>query len=276
MGTFNFLQKALKESINVNQCDRRTAQRVVFCNNGNVFYGTFVGKMVANDANISGGIIRNVDLSGIRVYDSDGNLIDLSKFGDTFAEICATVDGINDSLSNTASVLSGLSSEVYNPDRSFGSINVSGYSEINSLSVHCLSVGNELICSKELKVKIPPNGDVSSIYDISVDLDRKIDNVGEKFGDTFAAISSLDEKSTVYIEGEKSDLNIRKLSFPEYAELVRNESTETSVVYLISSDFFNMFGERVINVGNAVDDTDAVNLGQVKSLLSTLRQEIGQ
>lgn len=261
MGTFNFLQKALKESINVNQCDRRTAQRVVFCNNGNVFYGTFVGKMVANDANISGGIIRNVDLSGVRVYDSDGNLIDLSKFGDTFAEICATVDGINDNLSNTASVLSGLSSEVYNPDRSFGSVNVSGYSEMERLSVHCLSVGNELICSKELKVKIPPNGDISSLLEISADLNGKITNSVQGIEDRLAEISSVDGKSAVYIGDEKTDLNIKTISFPEYADLVKSDATETSVMYLISSDSFNMFGERVINVGKAVDDTDAVNLG---------------
>lgn len=82
MANFNPYDKAIKESINVDFRDRHSAQRVILCNRGNIFYGEFIGALSANDVTIRKGMISNATLSNVILLNPDGTELHLSDVTD--------------------------------------------------------------------------------------------------------------------------------------------------------------------------------------------------
>lgn len=85
--------------------------------------------------------------------------------------------------------------------------------------------------------------------------------------------SAIDNK--IKIQGENVEtLNIRKLSQDEYHQLVIDDEIDENTVYVVSSDSLNMYDEKIINLAAGTDDTDAVNVSQLKSVSSDLVEKI--
>lgn len=70
-----------------------------------------------------------------------------------------------------------------------------------------------------------------------------------------------------YIE----EFEIKHVSKDEYYELIANDKELLSnVLYIISNDILNAYGQKIENVADGEKDTDAVNLGQLKKYSDVL------
>lgn len=79
----------------------------------------------------------------------------------------------------------------------------------------------------------------------------------------------------LYIDSKKVDsLSIEHISQDDYHELVTTDSVLSNVLYIVSSDNLNAYGEQIKNVADGIDLSDAVNLGQVNSLIAEKTDEI--
>lgn len=88
--------------------------------------------------------------------------------------------------------------------------------------------------------------------------------------------NELKTKSSVVIDGVKSDLSVVHISKDDYHELVVNETIDNSTLYIVSSDNLNAYGEKITNVLSGEDDTDATNVAQVKSYINDLKTDIDE
>ena len=88
--------------------------------------------------------------------------------------------------------------------------------------------------------------------------------------------NELKTKSSITIDGVKSDLSVVHISKDDYHELVINEDIDNSTLYIVSSDNLNAYGEKITNVLSGEDDTDATNVAQVKSYINDLKTDIDE
>jgi hypothetical protein len=73
--------------------------------------------------------------------------------------------------------------------------------------------------------------------------------------------NEINMKSSFFIDDEVSDLKKVYITRDEYYDLVANDQTEASVLYIISSDTLNAYNEKITNVLAGENDTDVVNVG---------------
>lgn len=66
-----------------------------------------------------------------------------------------------------------------------------------------------------------------------------------------------------------SDLSVVKISDEDYYRLVSAGKQDDNVIYIVSADNLNGHDQRVIKVGAAVQDTDAVNLSGMNAAIAT-------
>lgn len=86
------------------------------------------------------------------------------------------------------------------------------------------------------------------------------------------------------VEGEGTPidtLTIRRVSAQEYHNLVveadkNNTTLPSDTLYIVSSDTINAFGERIENVGDATELSDAVNLKQLNAVSAALQGKIDE
>ena len=88
--------------------------------------------------------------------------------------------------------------------------------------------------------------------------------------------NELKTKSSITIDGVKSDLSVVHITKDEYHELVISEKIDNSTLYIVSSDNLNAYGEKITNVLSGEDDTDATNVAQVKSYINDLKTDIDE
>ena len=88
--------------------------------------------------------------------------------------------------------------------------------------------------------------------------------------------NELKTKSTITIDGVKSDLSVVHITKDEYHELVLSEKIDNSTLYIVSSDNLNAYGEKITNVLSGEDDADATNVAQVKSYINDLKTDIDE
>lgn len=61
------------------------------------------------------------------------------------------------------------------------------------------------------------------------------------------------DTSNIYVNGEKADLSVCKISQSEYNELVRNESCSSNTLYVVESDYIDACGQQIKNVAEPID-----------------------
>lgn len=85
----------------------------------------------------------------------------------------------------------------------------------------------------------------------------------------------LDGTSKVYVGDaggtQRCDLSVVRIGKDEYAELVASDKALSNCLYVVSSDTVDAYGERVVNVADATDVSDAVNLGQLQTAVQGIR-----
>lgn len=96
MATYTDLRNKIRESINVDYESRITTQNVKLFNEQNEYWGTFTGTIRAEDVNIIGGKLDNIDISKAVIVDSifktsDGTIINLQEITDDIGNISSVV-----------------------------------------------------------------------------------------------------------------------------------------------------------------------------------------
>lgn len=79
--------------------------------------------------------------------------------------------------------------------------------------------------------------------------------------------------SKVFIDGKQSDLSVIKVGAEEYYENVVKGNVASNELYVLSSDFNNMYGQRVSNVGEPVEDEDAATKKYVDDKIQQIREK---
>lgn len=100
-------------------------------------------------------------------------------------------------------------------------------------------------------------------YALSSDVQAQVDALSAEISGKV----KIDDVAASYV-------NIKRVSAEAYHELVDKNGVDDQTIYIVSSDNLNAFGEKITNVGDATEDTDAVNLGQLKSVSADLDQKI--
>ena len=75
------------------------------------------------------------------------------------------------------------------------------------------------------------------------------------------------DTSNVYVNGQKTDLSICKMSDTDYYSLVNEGKCQRNVLYVVSSDFINAYGERIENVAYPEVSSDAATKGYVDDVV---------
>lgn len=65
------------------------------------------------------------------------------------------------------------------------------------------------------------------------------------------------DTSNVYVDGVKADLSVCHISDTDYHDLVNEGRCQDNVIYVVSSDFINAYGNQVKNVASPTDLDDA-------------------
>lgn len=81
-----------------------------------------------------------------------------------------------------------------------------------------------------------------------------------------SARSAILRPDDITIDGEAtSSLGFKHISQEEYHDLVVNDKILSNVVYVVSSDYLNMYDEQIKNLAPGTDPKDAINVSQLSS-----------
>ena len=79
------------------------------------------------------------------------------------------------------------------------------------------------------------------------------------------------DTSNVYINGAKADLSVRAVSDAEYERLALEGACLSNVVYVVSSDCVNAYGQQLKNLAAPTDLGDAATKEYVDAQVSSAR-----
>lgn len=100
-------------------------------------------------------------------------------------------------------------------------------------------------------------------YALSSDVQAQVDALSAEISGKV----KIDDVAASYI-------NVKRIDSEAYHKLVVDETLDDQTIYIVSSDNLNAFGEKITNVGDATEDTDAVNLKQLNATKAELTAEI--
>ena len=108
------------------------------------------------------------------------------------------------------------------------------------------------------------NSDVST-------LGTNVLNDAKAYTNEVSAALESQISNKVKIEGVATDyINVSRVNAETYHDIITNNKADPKTIYIVSSDNINAFGERVMNVGDATESSDAVNLKQLNGVKTEL------
>ena len=78
------------------------------------------------------------------------------------------------------------------------------------------------------------------------------------------------DTSNVYVNGSKVDLSVCNVSDTEFHQLVAEDKCESNVIYVVSSDYINAYGQQLKNVAAPTELSDAATKEYVDAQISLL------
>ena len=64
--------------------------------------------------------------------------------------------------------------------------------------------------------------------------------------------------------------NTQHITYENYAQLLKNGNIDPQMVYILSNDYVNCFGEQIKNLAPGTDLSDAVNVEQLNTAISSI------
>lgn len=84
---------------------------------------------------------------------------------------------------------------------------------------------------------------------------------------------AIDNK--VFVDGTAvKSLSVLNISQDDYHELVSNDTVDPNTIYVVSSDTYNMYDQKIVNLADGTEEKDAVNFGQISALSGTIMAEV--
>jgi hypothetical protein len=145
---------------------------------------------------------------------------------------------------------------------------------ISENTLYIVSSDNLNLYNEQIKNIGDPTEDTDAtnkkyVDDLSVTMAEKINNV--KIPKNISELSNDVGFSKILINGEDSEnLNVVHISQEEYHELVNTNGVLSNTLYIVSSDSFNIYNERITNLADGISANDAVNLNQLCSAISSI------
>lgn len=199
MSVFTPDSNIVKETINVNYSDRRTAQKVIFINRENEYYGTTKGKLDTN-----GGIVKNATLSACNVIDRSGNRVDLGEIVTKLDDVSVAVDQRISSVYGQVDFLSGAIDTVSGDVDKLKQMSAGNLTLVGELSVlGCTTFKNIFTANGYGQEDVIKNG---YMYMLRTEQDAVVENVN--ITDKDFIITKTDELSV-----KVKDLNAGKFMF---------------------------------------------------------------
>ena len=79
----------------------------------------------------------------------------------------------------------------------------------------------------------------------------------------------------VFIDGTAvKSLSVENISQDDYHKLVTNDNVDPNTIYVVSSDTYNMYDQKIVNLADGTEEKDAVNFGQISALSGTIMAEV--
>ena len=78
------------------------------------------------------------------------------------------------------------------------------------------------------------------------------------------------DTSNVYVNGEKADLSVCNISYADYSKLVVDGKCESNVIYVVSSDYVNAYGQQIKNLAAPTELNDAATKEYVDAQISSV------
>lgn len=135
------------------------------------------------------------------------------------------------------------------------------------------SIGNKYVSHGKGTFNINPQNGLSGFYIGDENLSQILSNVKPEDFTTSAQVSSIVEGyeySRVYANGENIDLSIINTTAHDFYETVKAGNMLSNVVYIVSSDTVNCYGQRVVNVASPERMSDAATKGYVDDAIEQI------
>lgn len=91
------------------------------------------------------------------------------------------------------------------------------------------------------------------------------------------------DTSNVYVNGTKMDLSVCRISDADYYKLVVEDECEDNVIYVVSSDYMNAYGQQLKNLAAPTDLSDATTkqyvdaqIAQISGMHQMTKEEVMQ
>lgn len=197
-----------------------------------------LGSVISTHQNLSGYVIKNissdfsVNLTGDFIFQSSGG--QNVKFKNGYVEFNGTDNGIE------------FNNGSYNAFHAGGGIVVE---DINNYKVE-----KDGLYSGANGIGHIISAEMLSAYAKNSDIDSKLSSMN----------TNVNTKSSVFVDGQVSDIQIVHIELSDYEQLVIDDNINPNYVYITQSDTHNVYGERITNVAEAIDENDAIPLKQVQ------------
>ena len=89
--------------------------------------------------------------------------------------------------------------------------------------------------------------------------------------DGYATQAQLDTKSSVSVDNIHADAGLLHITQEDYNQLVADDATLSNIMYVVSADYVETYGQQIKNVAPGSDLSDAVNVEQLLSAVGNVQ-----
>ena len=114
----------------------------------------------------------------------------------------------------------------------------------------------------------------ASVGEIKSELEDKITTEAEARVATDATLSTAIDNKVIINGISAESLSVVNISQDAYHKLVVDKEIDPNTIYMVSSDTYNMYDQKIINLAPGTDEKDAVNFGQLNTLSTTIMTEV--
>ena len=205
------------------------------------------------------------------------------------AEIDADVEALSTSLSNTvdAKILglstalsTEISAEAIARDEAVKALSTALSTEISALNINANKAVEDLSVALSTDIDALSanlSGEIDALSTaLSIDLSSEIK--ARKENDAYLS-TKIDSKIFAQI-GDDADpvsvdtLTVHKITSDKYAELLASNKVVSSDIYVVESGEHNVYGEKITNVAEGTEATDAATYGQLTSAVGSLSDTV--
>lgn len=205
------------------------------------------------------------------------------------AEIDADVEALSTSLSNavdakildlSTNLSTEISAEAIARDEAVKALSTALSTEISALNINANKAVEDLSVALSTDIDALSanlSGEIDALSTaLSTDLSSEIE--ARKENDAYLS-TKIDSKIFAQI-GDDADpvsvdtLTVHKITSDKYAELLASNKVVSSDIYVVESGEHNVYGEKITNVAEGTEATDAATYGQLTSAVDSLSDTV--